>query len=117
LAALCLSFTGCAQQEGRTLALDEDVAKDACVEFLDAWKGGGNRADLEPDIYGRDVSWDAGDKLLNYEILPDEKDGGSNLHIPVRLTLKSKQGRESKVDVVYIVGTTPKVSVFRDSND
>ncbi len=117
LVLLCLVIAGCGGSEGRNLSLDEDVARDSCKEFLETWKSGGKAAELEPDIIGKDQDWDAGHKLVNYEFLPNEMDGGSNLHIPVRLTLNKTQGGEVKLDVVYIVGTTPKVSVFRDAID
>lgn len=109
----CLTFAGCGS-EGRNLSLNKEAAREACKDFLNAWKEGEKSSDLEPSIYGRDEDWDAGLKLIEYEILPKEHDGGSNLHIPVLLTLKNAQGAESKVEVTYIVGTSPKVSVFRD---
>ena len=110
---LCLLSAGCGG-EGRTLPLDKDGARDALKDFLNAWKAGEKNTDLEPDIYGRDEDWDNGKKLIEYEVQTKEMDGGSNLHIPVLLTMKDSQGTESKVEVVYIVGTSPKVSVFRE---
>jgi hypothetical protein len=114
LVLLCVVLAGCSGGEGRTLALDQDAAREACKEFLNAWKSGEKSDDLQPAIIGKDEDWSAGAKLLEYELLPNEMDGGSNLHIPVRLTLKNAQGSESKLDVTYIVGTSPKVTVFRD---
>lgn len=114
LLALCLATMGCGSSEGRNLPLDMDLARDACKDFLEAWKSGDKAADLAPAIIGKDEAWDAGEKLTDFEFLPNESDGGSNLHIPVRLTVKSPQGRESKLEVTYIVGTYPKVTVFRD---
>jgi hypothetical protein len=114
LILLCLLSVGCGGGEGRTLSLNKDAARDACTEFLEAWKKGGKSADLQPAIIGKDSDWEAGQTLTGYELLPNEMDGGSNLHIPVRLTLKNAQGREEQQDVTYIVGTSPKVTVFRE---
>ena len=116
LVLLCVIAQGCGS-EGRTLSLDKGQARIACQEFLNAWQAGEKSDSLQPEIYGKDTAWDAGLKLAAFELLPNQRDGGSNLHIPVRLTLKNAQGRESQVDVVYIVGTTPQVSVFREGID
>ena len=113
LVLLCLVIPGCSS-EGRTLSLDKEAARDACQDFLTAWKTGEKTSELAPDIIGRDEDWDAGQKLVNFELLPNEMDGGSNLHIPVRLTLKKVQGGESQLNVTYIVGTSPQVTVFRE---
>jgi hypothetical protein len=48
-----------------------------------------------------------------FELLPNEENDGTNLHIPVELTLKDDKGKESKPKVLYIVGTSPVVTVFR----
>lgn len=110
----CVVAAGCGGGNGRTLPLNKDAARDACKEFLEAWKKGDKSADLAPNIIGNDADWEAGQKLTDFEFLPNEMDGGSNLHIPVQLTLKDAQGQESKREVTYIVGTSPKVTVFRD---
>ena len=113
VAILCLALVGC-QRTARNLSLDEDKAKEACETFLTAWKSGGSYVDLEPDITSKDEDWDAKRKLVAFKLLPNEFSDGANLHIPVRLTLKEGQGAEYDTDVIYIVGTSPMITVFRE---
>ena len=53
-------------------------------------------------------------QLVSFGFLPGEKNDGTNLHMPVELTLKSAEGKESKSKVVYVVGTSPVVTVIRE---
>lgn len=108
----CLAF-GC-EQTARDLALDQDKAHEACEAFLTAWKEGKQVEDLKPEIIGRDYAWDAGDQLVSFGFLPGEKNDGTNLHMPVELTLKDSKGKESKSKVIYVVGTSPVVTVIRE---
>lgn len=116
--ALCLcgflfiAQVGC-QKTARSLPLDQPQARDACMEFLTAWKDGKKIEDLKPKIIGRDSDWAAGKKLDSFEILPGEKSDGPNLHLTVRRTLKDEKGRSIKQEVQYVVGTSPVITVFR----
>jgi hypothetical protein len=115
LAALALLGTllaGC-DQSARSLSLDETQALEACSTFLKAWQEGRTPADLKPDIVGSDYDWAAGQRLVSFEVLPEKKSDGTNLHIPVRLTLQDGAGKESQADAIYTVGTSPVVTVFR----
>lgn len=111
LVAVPLS-SGC-QRTSRDLSLDPDQARTACATFLDAWKEGKQPGDLRPDITGADFEWASGHKLVSYEVLPDEFNDGTNLHINVRLTLEGADGKQSSSNALYIVGTEPVVTVFR----
>ena len=110
-----LSFLlmGCSPS-ARHLKVDEAQARAACEAFLNAWKAGKQSIDLQPDIIGADFEWTAQSQLLAYEMQPKTHNDGANLHIPVRLTLKTTKGIESKSDVIYIVSTSPAVTVFRE---
>jgi hypothetical protein len=112
-AVACLVASGC-EQTARDLSLDQDKAHQACEAFLTAWKDGKKVEELKPDIIGRDYAWDAGDQLVAFGFLPGEKNDGTNLHMPVELTLKSAKGKESKSKVIYVVGTSPVVTVIRE---
>ena len=61
----------------------------------------------------QDMDWLAGAKLISYQVKDDGKEYGPNLNIPVELTLRTPQGKESKKSVNYVVGTSPIVTVFR----
>lgn len=108
-----LAGSGCGHS-ARNLSLDPELARKSCTEFLDAWKAGKTVKDLLPAIVARDEDWEGGAELVAYEVLPDERSDGTNLHIPTRLTLKKPKGKETKTDVTYVVGTSPAVSVFRE---
>jgi hypothetical protein len=113
-----VAFVGCltsgCEQTARDLTLDEDKARLACQSFLTAWQEGKKVEELKPEIIGRDYAWDAGDQLVTFAFLSGEKNDGTNLHLPVELSLKTAKGTESKSKVVYVVGTSPVVTVIRE---
>ncbi len=39
---------------------------------------------------------------------------GSNLRVPVKLSLRGKDGKDAAKTVNYLVGTSPSLTVFRD---
>jgi len=111
-ALLMLLVSGC-QKTADSLPLDQAQAREACNEFLTAWKDGKKVADLKPKIIGRDSDWEAGKKLEAFEILPEERKEGPNLHLTVRRTLKDDKGRSIRQEVLFVVGTSPVITVFR----
>ena len=108
-----IGFSGCGYS-AQDLSLDQDEARNACQTFLKSWQDGSTSKSLEPDIVGTDEDWSAGQKLVSFEVLPDETNDGTNLHIPVRLKMADAAGKESQAEVTYCVGTSPVVTVFRD---
>jgi len=104
---------GCGQT-ARDLALDESQAREACTTTLEAWKAAKTPDDLKPDIIASDYAWAAGQKLLSYEFLPGENSDGTNLNIPVKLTLQDAKGAKSTSNATYTVGTSPVVTVIRE---
>ena len=98
---------------GQTPAVNESIAHDSLITFLDAWSGGETPDDLQPNIIGKDPAWTAGEKLVSYEIV-DEKTTGTSLHISAKLTLENSNGEKKTPMATYIVGTSPVVTVFRD---
>ena len=87
LFTLSIALTGCSRT-ARSLSLNQPKAREACTEFLTAWKNGKRVGDLKPKIIGRDSDWETGKKLESFEILKDERSDGTNLHLTVRRTLK-----------------------------
>lgn len=112
LVLLVLVSVGC-QRTANSLPLDPAQARNACMEFLTAWKDGKKAVDLKPKIIGRDSDWEAGKKLESFDILPDERRDGPNLHLTVRRILKDDKGRAIKQEVLFVVGTSPVITVFR----
>lgn len=105
---------GCGSS-ARDLALDKAKAHQSLVEFLDTWKAGKPVSEFmstHAKAAARDPDWEAGKVLTNYTI-GAETDDGTNLHATVKMTLKDPKGEQSDEEIVYIVGTSPVLSIFR----
>jgi hypothetical protein len=65
-------------------------------------------------------SSDSGAKLLDYQLVDDGKAYDANLRVQVKLTLAGADAtaapatKTTEKTVWYLVGTSPKVTVFRD---
>ncbi len=106
-----MSLSGC-QRGTPSFALDPPLAHAALEKALQAWVDGQKPKDLQPEIIIGDVDWNNGKKLVSYEILiREETSDGSNLHIPVKRRFKTGS-QVSDSQVAYIVGTSPKVTIF-----
>lgn len=111
--SLCLliSLCGCGTT-ARDLPLDVDVAHVSLDKAMQAWVAGKKPADLKPEIVVGDFAWDSGKTLVSFEILTtEEHSDGTNLHIPVKRKF-STNGKESESRVIYIVGTSPVITIF-----
>ena len=110
---VCAALVGCGgNPSAKDLPLDKALAKQSLTTTLDAWKAGEKPAalkDRQPSIIASDSTWEAGAKLTDYQ-LKGERDLGANLSIDVVLTTE-KDGRTSKQEVTYIVGTSPVITV------
>ncbi len=63
----------------------------------------------------QDFEWASGAKLLDYQILDEGSVEDANLRVRVKITL-GEQGKSKAIEKTasYVVGTSPKVTVFRD---
>ena len=106
----------------RAHAVNEPTARDALKTALDGWKNGqtpASFASAASPMIVQDFEWDSGAKLLDYQLVDDGKAFDANLRVQVKLTLdggggKAPSGKKSEKTVWYLVGTSPKVTVFRD---
>jgi hypothetical protein len=115
-AALILALVGCRAQSTAP-PVDPERARQALRTTLDGWKAGGTPESLRSGpaaIVAQDFDWMAGSRLVDYRIEGDGQDDDANLRIPVTLTLRDAAGKEVTKRVVYVVGTSPSVTVFRD---
>jgi hypothetical protein len=97
--------------------VDSARAREALTITLDSWKKGESPKALQsgsPSITAQDLDWISGAKLVSYRVTGDGKAKEANLHVPVRLTLQTSTGQELTKDVSYVVGTSPRVTVFRE---
>jgi hypothetical protein len=117
-----LLLPGCGDPS-RAHAVNEPTARDALKTALDGWKNGQTTASFasaSSPMIVQDFEWDSGAKLLDYELIDDGKAFDANLRVQVKLTLSGAEGKAAPVTkktekkVWYIVGTSPKVTVFRD---
>jgi hypothetical protein len=109
-------LSGCSGPS-RANPVDPSLARESLKIALDHWKKGEDSQTLQASatpMVAKDYEWDAGAKLLDYQIL-DERSEDANLRVQVKITL-SQQGKSKAIDkkASYVVGTSPSVTVFRD---
>lgn len=115
LAAAATLLAGCSGSQ--TAPVDAERARDALKTTLDGWKKGDTPAALKegsPSITVQDLDWMAGARLVDYQVDGEGKAVEANLYVPVKLTLRTKDGKEVKKNVSYVVGTSPILTVFRN---
>lgn len=115
-AAICaalLLVVGCSTDPPKVAPVNTEVAKAALKTTLEAWKSGNTIDSLgtgTPAIVAQDMDWISGKRLSSYEVVGDGTPQDANLRVEVKLTLA---GDPAEKRVFYIVGTDPKVTVFR----
>jgi hypothetical protein len=112
--ALCL-LAGCGRGPGPDA--DPDQADRALQTALEAWKSGKTPADLEkqrPSILMNEDDWRAGKRLLEFTM---EKGAlsGRQVRCRVRIKLQDRDNQTVDRDAVYIIDTTPRIVIVRDS--
>jgi hypothetical protein len=117
-----LLLPGCTDAS-RAHAVNEPTARDALKTALDGWKNGKTPASFASDsspMIVQDLEWSSGAKLLDYQLIDDGKAYDANLRIQVKLSLAGADAKAAPATkttektVWYLVGTSPKVTVFRD---
>jgi hypothetical protein len=114
LAAVAMML-GCSTSQ-RAAPVDAERARDTLKIVLEGWKKGDLPSalkDAAPSITVQDMDWLAGARLVDYQLAGDGKKVEANLYVPVKLTLRTPQGKEVKKSVSYVVGTSPILTVFR----
>jgi hypothetical protein len=115
--ALVLGCVGCGG--GRTITLDEDLARQSLTKVLNSWKSGSLADDLRqqtPAIAVNDLDWNQGRKLIGYRVDGAGASDGRSLRIPVTLTVQQPpRGTAAKVKATYAVGVDPAIAVIRET--
>ena len=101
----------------RASAVDAPRAREALKTALDHWKSGQDSQSLQSGatpMVAQDFDWSSGSKLLEYHIL-DERLEDLNLRVQVKIKL-AEPGKTKSIEkkASYVVGTSPRVTVFRD---
>jgi len=106
---------GCGQK------IDEPVEPGRATEVLnaafDAWKQGAGHGELarrQPPIYFKEPEWEAGKKLLKYEVGPVTLTGRQG-RCSVKLTLQDGAGKVTERAIGYQVDTTPNMVITREA--
>jgi hypothetical protein len=117
-AALCSGCSG----SSRAHAVDPPRAREALHSALERWKAGAEPRSLQSSstpMTVQDLDWQAGAKLVDYQLVDDGKPYDANLRVQVKLVLSDAgrgKGAGGTVEkkVWYLVTTSPSVTVFRD---
>jgi hypothetical protein len=112
--SLCL-LPGC----GRGLGPDADPAEGerALRTALEAWKAGKAPGDLErehPPILMNEDDWRTGKRLLDFK-MEEGSLVGRQVRWRVGIKLQDKDGKAADRKAVYIIDTTPRIVIVRDS--
>jgi hypothetical protein len=105
---------GCGRPDPAARMSDSAKAREVLVQALDGWKKGETLQAFQganPAITVVERQWQAGAKLLDYEIAGDGQPVGFDIQFTV--TLKTQEGKRSSEKATYIVSTNPKLVVIR----
>ena len=114
--ALALCFVaGCGR--GLDPAADPAEAEKALRTALEAWKSGKSPEDLQkqqPSVVMNEDDWRMGKRLLDFQM---EKGSLSGRQVRCRVRIKLLNKDDTTVDreAVYIIDTTPRIVIVRDS--
>jgi hypothetical protein len=111
---LCL-LTGCHGNLGPDASQSE--ADKALQTALAAWKVGKTQAELEkgvPSIIMNEDDWRIGKRLLDYNV-QESSLSGRQIRCRVHIKLQDQTNKTVEQDAVYIIDTTPRIVIVRDT--
>ena len=111
---LVLLVVGCG---GKFKPVNVATAQNALMTTMESWKEGKSPGDLQdenPPITVEELEWSRGAKLLDYDILGDDKSVDESLVAQVKIKLEMADGKVTEKTATYIVNTRPEVTVFRN---
>ncbi len=95
-----------------------DEAKGHVQSALEVWKAGGKPGELAtktPPIEFNEAFWSAGEKLVDFQMgNATYVDAAAVVRCEVKLTLRSKKGKERTENVNYDVTLSPAVKVLNN---
>jgi hypothetical protein len=119
--ALAVAVSSVAFVTGCGKKLDDPVDLDSAGAVLqtvfDAWKQGEDPGDLQkrnPPLYFNEPEWKAGTKLLDFKAGKVELMGRQG-RCSVQLSLRDRQGKETKREISDLIDTTPRVAIVREN--
>ncbi|OYW22124.1 MAG: hypothetical protein B7Z55_05010 [Planctomycetales bacterium 12-60-4] len=112
--ALALICIGCGPT--RAKPVDVELARSTLTKVLEHWKQGGSIDDLRqgrPEIVVQEALWTKDKPLVDYSLVDQGREEDANWYCEVELTFAgANDGKPSKKNVTYVVGTDPVLTVF-----
>lgn len=112
---LLMNLPGCGGS-GSPHPVDSDTARETLRSVLQSWQDGDTPeswAEHSPEVVVQDFDWKGGSTLQSFEIVGSGEAVDANLICEVKLNLVTPEGEESERTVMYEVGTSPTLTVFR----
>ncbi|MEZ6068627.1 MAG: hypothetical protein R3B90_23595 [Planctomycetaceae bacterium] len=117
LATACAVLIGCGQAPPPPPPSPDFAAK-ALTDFLETWKADGSAEDLSrrtPPIRGVEPEWDAGTKLIDYEIEESGNTFGNSYSVRTRLKVRRVNARRDQLlQIIYIVSAGDPLTIVRE---
>lgn len=113
---LFVSIGGCGGYSPEAHRVDPALARKTLEEVLASWQQGATPESWQektPQVVVQDMEWKSGTKLKSFEIVGDGKAIDANLNCRVKLTFADGDDGERERTVLYYVGTSPVLTVFR----
>lgn len=98
-------------------AVDPAEAGHQLTQALDAWKSGepaNSLASRQPPVVFAEPLWDDGVRLQGYELGRVELNGRQG-RCTAKLALQSRDGKKYERSIGYVIDTTPRVVIVRES--
>lgn len=115
LLLLCTFMLGCGGNHTPPAIADANQSLDSLKLTLESWRSGNKPETLrqgKPSILVADEDWQAGLRLVSFEVGNTSQTGGTAQCIPVVLELEGPAGVQKKA-VQYAVNTSPILSIVR----
>jgi hypothetical protein len=106
---------GCRQRAQQS---EPEQARETLRRALDAWQKGESQDALQKQasITAVDPHWQAGVRLLQYEIIGDGQTSGFDWQCQVRLSLQDNGGNSLQVKAAYTISTAPALVIVRSED-
>lgn len=116
-ALLVAAAAGCGGGPDTPPPVDPSDARRQLGDALEAWKKGESHqsfAAREPPVVFNEPLWEDGSRLVAYELGEAELQG-RQARCKAKLTLLSKDGKQSERSIAYVIDTNPRVVITREA--
>ncbi|QDV54908.1 hypothetical protein Mal33_08740 [Rosistilla oblonga] len=113
-----IASIGCSGYSPAEHRVDTNVAHDTLQRVLSQWQQGRSSEDclaMQPPVIVQDMDWKSGTQLDAFEIVAPGEARDANYYCEVTLSLHSSDSPPRSKKVVYLVGTSPVLTVFRSA--